>query len=1021
MKRKFLAVLLAVAMIATQMASIVVMASAEEVTKTYVDMDFENWTTDYLGDVKSSDGSAIYHDVSGDSSVVSRATVSDREGQVLKVALKTTSGSNHLIRTRMNRGYGIFPDNYSNVDVLWNEFSIKYEGGFVGFGTTENDGARNIVSINKDGQIALGALRGSCEYKPGGAAEQEFQPGIIIPDVQLELGKWYDIKVAADFTDAGASSGDPAYVWVNGELVANGTKISSITPGFPWTFQDFYFDQASKEGITAYVDDVKTYETALLGEIELPEDMVIKNYVDMSFDNWTTDSLGNVSNRDGSTIYHDVSGDTSVVSRATVSDREGQVLKVALKTSGGGNHLIRTRMNRGYGIFPSNYSNVKVLWNEFSIKYEGGFVGFGTNENDGARNIVSINKDGQIALGALRGSCEYKPGGAAEQEHQPGIIIPGVQLELGQWYDIKVAADFTDANANSGVPAYVWVNGELVANGTKITSITPGFPWEFHDFYFDQAAKEGITAYVDDVKTYETAGLSDVEPPAEPETDIKKHFDISFDNWTSGLGSIANSDGSAINHDTAGVTSVVSSANDSERGKVMKVDVKTSGGSNYLFRTRMNRGVVPANYSTVEVLWNEFSIKYEGGFAGFGTNEDDNARNIVNITKDGQISLGAFRGHCEYVPEGTTEQQFKPGTILTGVQLELGKWYDIKVAADFTDPGASSGVPAYVWVNGKLVADGVKISSITKSSPWLFQKIYFDQAEKEGTVAYVDDIKVYETAELGSDINKDKVNVMMNALNSICANIATRNETYHPVSAMADGLKEGDSLYKTEKVAKEAEGLKVVATLDGVYEISSVTVTERWLNDNGLKVSVEIGKNGTLTKVVDSQAVNQGSEPGAVDTVYPFVPTEGDTIVYTFTVDNHRWPENEEDLGKTESDYQIYELAANGYYVEDVEDTGFVPEIGHWYHSDDNAITRYYINCYNAGEEISGKFFIASYNGNKLVGISAPVDVTLKSGANTLGCEDTTDIYNENYTYKAFLWGGLDTVKPIIASEDVIK
>ncbi|MBE7049493.1 MAG: hypothetical protein E7394_01835 [Ruminococcaceae bacterium] len=1021
MKRKFLAVLLAVAMIATQMASIVAIASTEAVTNTYFDIDFESWTEwgdTPFGGATNSDGSAISHGWSGSPWYMKAVEDSERGGKVLKAEITTEACDNSFfIRTRMNDG--ILPATYGDVDVLWNEFSIKYEGGFAGFGTNENDAARNIVNINKNGQISLGAFRGHCEYVPEGATEQEFKAGTIISDVQLELGKWYDIKVAADFTDAGASTGVPAYVWVNDELVAYGTKIPNITPSTVWDFHDFYFDQAENEGTIVYVDDVKTYETAALGEIEPPADMVIKNHFDIGFDNWTTwgdTPFNGAANSDGSSISHDWAGNPWQMEAVEDSDRGGKVLKANITTTGGGTFLIRTRMNRG--VIPANYNSVKVLWNEFSIKYEGGFAGFGTNENDAARNIVNINKNGQIALGAFRGHCEYVPEGTTEQEFQAGTILSDVQLELGKWYDIKVAADFTDANASSGVPAYVWVNDELVAYGTKIPSITPSSIWVFNDFYFDQAATE-CTAYVDDVKTYETSGLGEIEPPADMV--IKNHFDIGFENWTSGLGNIKNSDGSSINHDTAGDTSVVSPATVSDRaGQVMKVDVKTSGGGNYLFRTRMNRGIVPTNFSNVKVLWNEFSIKYEGGFAGFGTNEDDNARNIVNINKNGQISLGALRGHCEYVPEGATEQQFKPGTILSGVQLELGKWYDIKVAADFTDANASSGVPAYVWVNGKLVADGIKISAITPSSPWVFQKLYFDQAENEGTTAYVDDVKVYETSGLGSGIVKNKTNVMRDALNSISANISTRNEQYHPVSAMADGMKEGDGLYKSLKVAKEAEGLKVVASLDAVYEISSVTVTERWLNDQGLKVSVEIGKNGSLTKVIDSQGVNQGSEAGqAVDTTYPFVPTEGDTIVYTFTVENHRW--DEEKPQDQESDYQIFELEANGFYVEDVTDTGFVPEIGHWYHYADNAITRYCINCYNAGEDINGKFFIALYSGNELVGISAPVDVTLKKGANTLECEETHAIYNENYTYKAFIWNSLEDATPLVVAADVIK
>ena len=1260
MKRKFLAVLLAVAMIATQMTSIIVMASTEEVTKTYFDIDFENWTK--WGDNpfdggKQSDGTAISHGWAGNPWYLETIEDSDRGGKVIKANLTTTGGGTFLIRTRMDDN--ILPATYGDVDVLWNEFSIKYEGGFAGFGTNENDAARNIVNINKNGQIALGAFRGHCEVVPEGTTEQEFAPGVILPDVQLELGKWYDIKVATDFTDAGASTGVPAYVWVNDELVAYGTKIPNITPSTPWDFHDFYFDQAENEGTMAYVDDVKTYETAVLGEIELPDDAVIKNHFDISFENWTKwgdNPFDGGKQSDGTAISHGWGGNPWQLETVDDSDRGGKVLKANLTTTGGGSFLIRTRMNDG--VLPANYSNAKVLWNEFSIKYEGGFAGFGTNENDAARNIVNINKNGQIALGALRGHCEVVPEGTTEQEFAPGTILSDVQLELGKWYDIKVAADFTDAAASSSVPAYVWVNDELVAYGTKIPDISKSTPWDFHDFYFDQAEAE-CTAYVDDVKVYETVGLGEIKLPDDMV--IKNYVDMSFDNWTSGLGNIKNRDGSSINHDTNGDTSVVSPATVSDRaGQVMKVDVKTSGGANYLFRTRMNRGVIPADHSNAKVLWNEFSIKYEGGFAGFGTNEDDNAYNIVNINKNGQIALGtrwgygevgggnfaagtilpdvqlelgkwydikvaadftdpdassgvpayvwlngklvaygtkipnitpssiwvfqkfyfdqaenegttayvddvktyetsglgeieipddmiiksyfdfgienwinddigfmtntdgsslnlagagdhlmasraqdsdrgqvmkvdvatsgglssgnngfllrarksgypsnyegvnvlwnefsikyeggfagfgtnennggrnilninkngqlvlgAKLGHCEYAPGGTSEGDFKPGIILTGVQLELGKWYDIKVAADFSAEDAGTGVTAYVWVNGKLVADGVKIEKIKTTSPWEISDFYFDQAEKEGTIAYIDAVKQYETSDLGSDIVKDKANVMTDALNSISANIATRNETFHPVSAMADGSKEGDSLYKSEKVAKEAEELKVVASLGGVYEISSVTVTERWLNNNGLKVSVEIGKNGNLTKVVDNQGVNQGSEPGAVDTVYPFVPTEGDTIVYTFTVDNHRWPENEEDLGKTESDYQIYELAANGYYVEDVEATGFVPEIGHWYHSNDNAITRYYINCYNAGDvEITGKFFVAAYEGNKLVKLVDAADVTIHKGANTISCTETSSLYNENWTYKAFIWDELGGLRPIIDAVDIIK
>jgi len=492
----------------------------------------------------------------------------------------------------------------------------------------------------------------------------------------------------------------------------------------------------------------------------------------------------------------------------------------------------------------------------------------------------------------------------------------------------------------------------------------------------------------------------------------KTYYDIDFENWTNwgdnNFNGAKQSDGTAITHEWGANPWQMASTTVSDReGTVMKATIPTSGGSNYLFRTRMKSANQPSSYSDVDVLWNEFSIKYEGGFAGFGTNENDEARSIISVNKDGQLALGARWAYNE-VGGG----DFDAGTIVPGVQLELGKWYNIAVAADFRD--TSAGVLAYVWVNGNLIAEGISIPNFSAGTNWVYNKFYFDQAETACT-AYIDDVEVYETAEIGNGVVIEKeTNVMTDALNSIAANISTRNEEFHPVSAMADGSKEGDSMYKSLKVAKELEGLKVVATLNAVYEISSVTVTERWMGDQGLKVSVEIGKNGTLTKVVDSQGVNQGSEGGlAVDTTYTFDATEGDTIVYTFKAETNR---------SEESDYQIFELAANGLYVEDVANTGFVPEIGLWYHYADNRITRYYINCNNAyDEEITGKFFIVSYSGNKLINISAPVDVTIKKGANILECAETDAIYNENYTYKAFIWDGLGGLRPVIASADIIK
>ncbi|MBO5370307.1 MAG: hypothetical protein J6B23_06495, partial [Clostridia bacterium] len=609
-------------------------------------------------------------------------------------------------------------------------------------------------------------------------------------------------------------------------------------------------------------------------------------------------------------------------------------------------------------------------------------------------------------------------------------IVPGVQLELGKWYDIKVAANFADENASSGVPAYVWVNDELVANGTVISSVVPGTGWVYNKLYFDQAENENSVAYIDDIKVYETAQLGEIIVPEEPNPDepgntpeiTNSYFDIDFENWTewgdNNFNGAKNSDGSEISHEWGANPWYMASATDSGRtGKVMRAAIPTSGGSNYFLRSRMKVANLPSDYTNVDVLWNEFSIKYEGGFIGFGTNENDHAYSIISVNKNGQLALGARWGYNEVGSEGN----FNAGTIIHGVQLELGKWYDIKVAANFADENASSGVPAYVWVNDELVANGTVISSVVPGTGWVYNKLYFDQAENENSIAYIDDIKVYETAELGLAV-PEKINVMREALNSIEASIRPRNDEYNAETKMVDGNKSEDSLYKSIKTRAEADGLKVIAALNAVYSISSATVTERYIDDHGLTVTVEIGKAGELTTVVDNQPVNNGKGE------YTFNATEGDTIVYTFKVAEQRW--NEDNRDSAESDYQICELEAFGTYVEDVAQSGFAPKIGFWYNDWNGQVEdviSYYITCYNVGdEEITGDFIVAAYDGNKLVKVAAVKDNpedknVLKKGANVVSCMEKQNFYDASLTYKAFFWDGAGTMVPVVKATDIIK
>ena len=769
---------------------------------------------------------------------------------------------------------------------------------------------------------------------------------------------------------------------------------------------------------------------------------VTKTHFDIDFESWTTGNFGSGKNSDGTAIYHDWSG-AEKLTIATDSAKNSKVLKAALETSNenSSGYMARTRMNYQKSNDLPNYTLNQVLWNEFSIKYEGGFIGFGSNENANGYSIISINKDGQLELGSRFAYMEV--GGSG---YEKGTVISDVQLQLGQWYDIKVAADFTAEGAagDAGVPTYVWLNGTLISEGVRIPNIRAGWGWGYQKLYFDMASKENSVAYVDDIKVYDTAALGDIENPDDSgdsgntgdsditvvpgfnntEAKTKTHFDIDFESWTTGnFGSGKNSDGTAIYHDWSGAEKLTIATDSAKNSKVLKAALETSNenSSGYMARTRMNyqKSNDLPNYTLNQVLWNEFSIKYEGGFIGFGSNENANGYSIISINKDGQLELGSRFAYMEVGGSG-----YEKGTVISDVQLQLGQWYDIKVAADFTAEGAAgdAGVPTYVWLNGTLISEGVRIPNIRAGWGWGYQKLYFDMASKENSVAYVDDIKVYDTAAVGNDVGeKETINVMREALNSIETSISTVSYEWHPASEMVDGVKEGDHRYKSQRIEAEADGLTVVAALDGVYSISSVILTEAYWEsqDNGLTVTIEIGKNGVLTKVVDAQAVNKGSgNDNACETKYEFGETEGDTIVYTLMATKPR-PND----GDNQADYNIYEIEAYGTYVEPVAKTGFVPEIGFWFRHTDNTIANYYISAHNAGDEdIPGKLFVAAYNDdNELMAVSLK-EVTLCTGANILGGSLVYDnlLSNPAYTYKAFFFDST-TAAPILAPVNVIK
>lgn len=256
MKKRFLAMLVSLMVFATMLSPLGVLADTSRVTKSYVDVNFDNWTNTTHG--LNVNGVKIISDGvwMGNTSALTLSQDPERPGQSLSVSPETTSGQAYYVRARVLSG--ALPSNYSSCDVLWTEFTVKYTGGFVGFGFGETDWAYNLVSINKSGSLEIGTRWGYGEVGGG-----NYSRGTAIPDSQLEVGKWYHIAVAVDFTDASAaSSGAPFHIWINGEKICDGVRTANVKPGSAWVYHKMWVDAAEETGRTIYIDNLKLYETA---------------------------------------------------------------------------------------------------------------------------------------------------------------------------------------------------------------------------------------------------------------------------------------------------------------------------------------------------------------------------------------------------------------------------------------------------------------------------------------------------------------------------------------------------------------------------------------------------------------------------------------------------------------------------------------------------------------------------------------------------------------------------------------
>lgn len=266
------------------------------------------------------------------------------------------------------------------------------------------------------------------------------------------------------------------------------------------TRPDTTFSHWDAEGITLSDPENPTQVfKAPNGIVRLTARWKGRNFLDVNFDNWRI----NTHNLDssGKQVAFNWSGSYQDNAVTQVPEKDGNVLKIPVKTTSEAQYHMRARLLQGS--LPATYESCGVLWTEFSVKYEGGFVGFGFGENDNAYGLVSINKNGTLEKFTRWGYREV--GGPA---YNPGNSIPDVQLEPDKWYHFALALDFTDENAASrGAPLYVWMNGKLIDGGSSSVNVSPTAPWKYHKMWVDVAQGEGRTVYVDNLRIYETVSV----------------------------------------------------------------------------------------------------------------------------------------------------------------------------------------------------------------------------------------------------------------------------------------------------------------------------------------------------------------------------------------------------------------------------------------------------------------------------------------------------------------------------------
>ena len=250
MKRKFLASILTIAMLATMLSAINVMAE-DIVGETYFDINMDDWSN--YNTNKNTDGTDVESPWTWNDTVTLDTDVAkgNNSWKLTMPAGERFSDKHYsYVRTGTLDATKYFDSNC----VYWTEVSLKFDGQFTAVGWEHNSAIAPLM-VDADGNLRQCVRSG---YNIG----EEGQTSTLGKelDYHLELGKWYHFVVALDIRNE-TSSGAPTYVWVNGEAIDNTYTDVAFSSAKLVKYIQLWFDKPETGSSTIWVDNYKFYTT----------------------------------------------------------------------------------------------------------------------------------------------------------------------------------------------------------------------------------------------------------------------------------------------------------------------------------------------------------------------------------------------------------------------------------------------------------------------------------------------------------------------------------------------------------------------------------------------------------------------------------------------------------------------------------------------------------------------------------------------------------------------------------------